>query len=79
MTERILNTWVIIYSKSYLMDDEEQQSEAIDQIRSGVVQLLRRYDSESDLDKLTIVYATHIALLEFMEDEDVSFDPDVKL
>ena len=63
---------------NYAMSDEERQAQAIDQIRSGVVQLLRRYDSESDLDKLTIVYATHIALLEFMEDEDVGFDPDIK-
>ena len=61
------------------MDDEDRHSEAIDQIRSGVVQLLRRYESESDLDKLSIIYATNVALLEFMEDTEVDFDSEIDL
>ena len=60
------------------MSDEEDET-AVNQIRTRVVQLLRQFDSESDLDKLTIVYAAMIATVEFMEGIDVDFDSDVEL
>ena len=60
------------------MSDEDDQI-AVNQIRTRVVQLLRQFESESDLDKLTIIYAATVAQLEFMEDIDMGFDSDIDL
>jgi hypothetical protein len=60
------------------MSDEDDQV-AVNQIRTRVVQLLRQFESESDLDKLTIIYAATVAQLEFMEDIDMDFDSDIDL
>ena len=63
---------------NYAMSDEDDQV-AVYQIRTRVVQLLRQFESESDLDKLTIIYAATVAQLEFMEDIDMDFDSDIDL
>ena len=66
---------------NYAMSEKEAEEDdrALNQIRTRVVQLLRQYDAESDLDKLTIVYAASIAMVEFMEGLDVDFESDIDL
>lgn len=56
---------------------EEADQQAVDQIRSAVVSLLRQYHAESELDVVTINYACLVGLMEFLEDPDLTFSCDL--
>lgn len=61
------------------MEDEEDGEQATEQVRSGVIQILKQFDQESDLDRMQIIYAGLVAVIEFMEEEDVEFTSDIDL
>lgn len=59
--------------------EEENEEQATEQIRAGVIQILKQFDQESDLDRMQILYAGLLAIIEFMEEEDVEFTSDIDL
>lgn len=61
------------------MEDEENGEQATEQVRAGVIQILKQFDQESDLDRMQIIYAGLVAVIEFMEEEDVEFTSDIDL
>ena len=61
------------------MEEEKDGEQATEQIRAGVMQILKQFDQESDLDRMQILYAGLVAIIEFMEEEDVEFTSDIDL
>jgi acid stress-induced BolA-like protein IbaG/YrbA len=61
------------------MQEEEDGEQATEQVRVGVIQILKQFDQESDLDRMQIIYAGLVAVIEFMEEEDVEFTSDIDL
>jgi acid stress-induced BolA-like protein IbaG/YrbA len=61
------------------MEEEENGEQATEQVRAGVIQILKQFDQESDLDRMQIIYAGLVAVIEFMEEEDVEFTSEIDL
>ena len=61
------------------MEEEEDGEQATEQVSAGVTQILKQFDQESDLDRMQIIYAGLVAVIEFMEEDDVEFTSDIDL
>lgn len=59
--------------------DELADEKSIDQLRSTIIQLMRQFREETDLDDFTIIYASTVAQMEFMEEPSVDFKADFDL